>query len=619
MRRPPQQHASIVVMTSSEDRAPAAGGASDRVAGRSAGPAARRRGVLVVTLGVLAVPAGVAAASLVVASDLVDRPGLTAFVTLLAGWAFVAGGLVAWTRQPDNRIGALMVLAGFLVLAGSLTSTDSAVAFTVGLLAAPVADAVAAHLLLAFPDGRLHSRAERMLVVAAYADVTVLQVGMLLFMDYRTARGCPCPRNLLFSVQDDAVHSGLMTVQRLLATLTVAGVIVVLARRWRSATAPQRRSLGPVFWTGAVTVLLTGGSLLANQVSDGPAGRYLGLAATAALAFVPLGFLVGLLRSRLARAAVGDLVIELGQPMAPGQLRDALARALGDHSVELAYRLSDSDDYVDLAGRRVELPAGSAARTVTFVHRQGRRIAAVVHDASLNDDPTLVEAACAAAGLALENERLQAELRARLAELQASRTRIVQAGDTERRRLERNLHDGAQQRLVSLSVALGLAESRLPADPQLAQAMLTGARQELGLALAELRELARGIHPAVLTDHGLHVALEAVAARAPLPVDLDVPPGRLPEPVEAAAYYLVCEAVANSTRYAHAQGVSVTVARQDGRVVVTISDDGVGGADPSAGSGLRGLADRVEALDGRLSVSSPPGGGTTIEAVIPCG
>jgi signal transduction histidine kinase len=354
-------------------------------------------------------------------------------------------------------------------------------------------------------------------------------------------------------------------------------------------------------------------------LSNSSTSTYLGLAAGLALAFVPLGFLVGLVRSRLAHAAVGELVIELGHTMAPGQLRGALARALGDPSLELAYRLPDSDTYVDIDGRRFELPADGAAQAVTYVEREGRRIAAVVHDASLADNASLVEAACAAAGLALDNERLQADLRARLDDLQSSRARIVAAGDTERRRLERNLHDGAQQRLLSVSFALGLAESRLPTDPEGARAIVVTARDELGQALEELRELARGIHPAVLTSRGLGVALKALAMAAPLPVDIAVPPGRLPEPVEAAAYYLVAEAVANATKYAHARGVKVAMSRRDGHVAVIVIDDGVGGADPSAGSGLRGLADRVEALDGRFSVTSPPGGGTTIQASIPCG
>jgi len=204
-------------------------------------------------------------------------------------------------------------------------------------------------------------------------------------------------------------------------------------------------------------------------------------------------------------------------------------------------------------------------------------------------------------------------------ELQASRARIVQAGDAERRRLERNLHDGAQQRLVTLTLALRLAESRLESDANEARRILGGANEELALALAELRELARGIHPAVLTDRGLGPALEALAVRAPLPVELvGVPAQRLPEPVEAAAYYLVAEALTNVAKYARASAVTVRVTRENGRVVVDISDNGIGGADPTRGSGLRGLSDRVEALNGQLQVESPPGAGTRLRAEIPC-
>jgi signal transduction histidine kinase len=255
---------------------------------------------------------------------------------------------------------------------------------------------------------------------------------------------------------------------------------------------------------------------------------------------------------------------------------------------------------------------------VTVVERDGRRVAAVVHDAALTDDPGLLDAALAAAGLALENERLQAELRARLEDLRASRARIVAAADVERRRLERNLHDGAQQRLVSVSIALGLARSTLAAKPADAAEIVTTAQRELGDALAELREIARGIHPAVLTAQGLAPALEALAGRVPVPVELEVEPVRLPDAVEAAAYYVVTESVTNVVKYASASRAVVTVARREGEVVVTVADDGRGGADPGAGSGLRGLADRVEALDGRLLVVSPPGEGTTVTAVLPC-
>ena len=217
-----------------------------------------------------------------------------------------------------------------------------------------------------------------------------------------------------------------------------------------------------------------------------------------------------------------------------------------------------------------------------------------------------------------EVHRLNAELHARLEDLAASRARIVTAGDVERRRLERNLHDGAQQRLVTLSLSLRVALSKLDSDPAAARATLAGASEELGLALDELRELARGLHPAVLSERGLRAAVETLAGRAPVPVDIaDVPDGRLPEPVEAAAYYLIAEALTNVTKYAQASTVRVRVAATEASVVVEVTDDGVGGADPSTGSGLGGLADRVEALGGSLEVQSPAGVGTTLRAVIP--
>jgi PAS domain S-box-containing protein len=217
-----------------------------------------------------------------------------------------------------------------------------------------------------------------------------------------------------------------------------------------------------------------------------------------------------------------------------------------------------------------------------------------------------------------EVHRLNAELHARLEELAASRARIVTAGDVERRRLERNLHDGAQQRLVTLALTLRVVLAKLDTDPAAARAALAGAGDELALALDELRELARGLHPAVLSDHGLRAAVAMLAGRAPIPVDIaEVLDERLPEPVEAAAYYLIAEALTNVTKYARASEVRVRVAANEASVFVEVSDDGAGGADPAAGSGLRGLADRVEALGGSLAVESPAGAGTSLRAEIP--
>jgi PAS domain S-box-containing protein len=217
-----------------------------------------------------------------------------------------------------------------------------------------------------------------------------------------------------------------------------------------------------------------------------------------------------------------------------------------------------------------------------------------------------------------EVHRLNAELHVRLDELAASRARIVTAGDVERRRLERNLHDGAQQRLVSLSLSLRVAQAMLDSDPAGARAALADASDQLAVALDELRELARGLHPAVLSERGLRAAVEVLAGQVPVPVEIaDIPEERLPEPVEAAAYYLIAEALTNVTKYAQASAARVRVAASDASVVVEVSDDGVGGADTATGSGLRGLSDRVEALGGALEVVSPAGGGTSLRADIP--
>jgi signal transduction histidine kinase len=300
-------------------------------------------------------------------------------------------------------------------------------------------------------------------------------------------------------------------------------------------------------------------------------------------------------------------------------LREALADALGDPTLQLVYWRESAGHHVNREGHRVDLPVAGSGRAFAEVERDGKRVGAIVYDAALRDDPSLVRAAAAAAALQLENERLEAELRARVEELQTSRARLVEVSIGERRRLERDLHDGAQQRLVALSLQLGLARRKLEDDPDLGGRLLDAARGELDRALAELRELARGIHPAVLTDRGLGAALEALAQRAPLPVDLDeMPDDRLPSAVEAAAYFVVAESLTNVAKYSGAQHASVRVGRLDGFAVVEVSDDGVGGADPAAGTGLRGLADRLAALDGRLEVHSPPGGGTVIRANIPC-
>jgi signal transduction histidine kinase len=335
---------------------------------------------------------------------------------------------------------------------------------------------------------------------------------------------------------------------------------------------------------------------------------------------VPLAFLVGLLRMHLARAAVGELVIELGESPPPARLRDALARTLGDPSLRLAFWLPEANGYVTPDGQPFQLPAAGSGQMVTLVEQLERPLAALVHDPALADDPRLVDAVRAAARLELERERLHAELRTHLDELWASRRRIVEAADTERRRIERNLHDGAQQRLISVSFTLGLALAQLRGGPDRSadvSATITGAMAELRRGLDELRDLAHGIHPAILAQQGLREAVASLAEAAPLPVAVRIPADRYRPMVESVAYYVACEGLANAVRHARASRVQVTAHARAGWLVLEVTDDGAGNATTARNTGLRGLADRVAAVGGRFEVRSPAGAGTRLRAQLP--
>ena len=797
----------------------------------------------------------VGAGALAFTSDHEDDPLPVLSIAIPVGLTFVGAGLYAWHRRPENRTGPLMALVGYTWFFGGLLESDNAWLFTAGLVLGTANFAFLVWLVLAYPTGRLETRLNRALVAAAF----VLTIGgsllLSLFEDEPISDCANCPQNALLVADYERIAGAIAAALVASSVVALLLIVLVLARRWRAASRPLRRALAHVFFTGGITMVLVCALLVADTLETG-ADEILYWVLLGSLLSVPIGFLLGLLRSRLARAGVSRLVVELGERTGPAELRDAIARALNDPSLEIGYWLREQNSFVDDAGRPLDPPPPGGTRTSTVVERRGRPVACLLHDSVLKDDPALLEAVTAAAGLALENERrlqalaaserrtralldaipdlmfrirrdgtyvdfevksedslatppdqiigrtvrerlppnvadllmgsieravdgegvqtceydlvvagrlrhfegrvaasggdevllivreitarkeaqaaLEAErdlvrtivdtapsvfcgvdsegriirynrtlerlsgipdddrTRGRLfwevfvvpedaeeyerqwragvagdtaehqsrfrtadggeavvawtvrwypgeggadrylisgmdvtvrkqqeEELRASRARLVEAGDQERRRLERNLHDGAQQRLVSLSLALRLAKSRLKASPDEADRMLELAGEELNRALEELRELARGIHPAVLTDRGLAPALEALAARSPVPVDVQTPDERLPQQVEAAAYFLVSEALANVAKYAQASSVAVNVERSDGRVVVEVSDDGVGGADPDTGSGIRGLADRVSALDGRLDVESPRGGGTRIRAEIP--
>jgi len=818
----------------------------------------RGRLVAAVTLGALLYAGAVV---LVAVADL-ENPRLAVVVAVLAGLSFTIAGAFAAATRPENRTGAQMLAVGLLWSLGALQVTNGSLPFTLGYLLGGLAFVAFGHLILSYPTGHLHP-GDRWLVWGVLMTVIVGPLLVTLFDPTPIPTCDTCPKSAFLVSDSPRLASAAGVVLALGAAAIGAAFIVRLVRRYRQATPPLRRVIGPVYlFTIVSLVTLVASSLIATVSAS--AGFVVELAALASLALMPVAFVAGVLRTRLARAGIADLAIAIGNGT---PLRDALADALGDPSLQLAYWSPERERWVDEEVRTLSDPIAKGAHAATFVEQGGRRVAALIHDRTLTEQRELVDAVAATVSIAFEKERLQAEVRAqyrfletiintvpsllsvvdtqgrfrnfnraveiasglddreridgayfwdvfisheereamierfhqaapdfveaeyentftdakgqerviawrtaplvdesdnvvrivaggidisdrkrrevdlqrqrdfantvadtipsfivitdregrivsnganrafcdafgrrieelagmsildlvdphdefsaRIAiagaangvaqveretawigrdgrqltvawtatpildqrgaarvlvsgmdvserkrqeeEVRASRSRIVAATDAARRRLERNLHDGAQQRLAALSLSLRLAESRLPDDPAQAAELLKAARDELARALDELRELARGLHPNVLTDRGLGPALESLVVRSPFPVEVEVTGERLAPAIEAAAYYVAAEALANVAKYAHAESAGVRITEDDerGEVVVEVTDDGIGGADPARGSGLKGLEDRVAALDGTLEVESPLGVGTRIRARIP--
>jgi signal transduction histidine kinase len=542
---------------------------------------------------------GALAALAITRSDHIEHSALSIAFLLAIGAAWVATGLFAAARRPNNRTGTLMAWTGIAWLLNGFVGLNAPALFTAAVLCSNLYLAAFVHLLLAYPEGRIR-RAHRKLVAAVYA-LAVIGPMPILMSGQPACDGCP---ESVIRVTDSPTPGDLGDVLTTAAGVgLVAALILILIRRWRGASAPRRRTLAPLLWSGMALLVLVAGTLSAQTVAGDQVPGVLSGAGQLVFASVPFTFLIGLLYGRMAHAdAVSELLVKLGEASSTDGLRCLLADALDDDSLQLLYWVDGA--WVTRDGKPAELPA-----SWTPVELDGQRIGAIVHDKSL--EPELLASVAAAASLAMRGERLEAALR-------RSRARIVEAGLKERRRLERNLHDGAQQRLVALSLTLRIAQNQIAKSPEKAAKMVGEAQEELTRALEELRELARGIHPAVLSDRGLQAAVEALAVRSPLPVKLvEAPPERLPEPVEAAAYFVIAEALTNVVKYANASSATVSVRRVNGHAEVEVRDDGVGGADPGRGTGIRGLVDRVGALDGTLALDSPPGSGTTLRAEIP--
>jgi signal transduction histidine kinase len=544
---------------------------------------------------------------------------------LVPGLAFLVCGHIAWVRRPADRIGPLMIAVGFAWYAGTASASEIHLVDRTTHAFQGYYDALLAWLILAYPYGRLRWRPSQLVVGVFF----VILAARTLF------------RFTVFPWSPDLDVSDAFAVERYIADVTLrdqgdalfrvliailaAAVLLLVVARLRVETAAGRAIAGPILLGGvgfATGILVeTIGLMVPTGFAERRAAWDLGQWLTVGTASViPIAFLFGLGQDRIARGRVADLVVGLGGPTpAPEDLQAALATALGDPSLTIAYPVPGTGRFVDTAGRVVGLPSDDASdRAVTRVARGGRTIAAILHDPALTERRELLTSVSAAAGLALENERLHAELQAQLAEVRASRARIVAAGDAERRRVERDLHDGAQQRLVTLALALQMARARVDDRDAEMTKMLDRAGAELERALAELRELARGIHPTVLTEDGLAAAVDVLAERAPVPVATSVPDRRFDPPIESAAYFVVAEGLTNVAKYARQASAWVEIRHDAGTLHVEVRDDGPGGADPYPGSGLQGLADRVAAVGGRLTVESPADRGTTIRAEIPC-
>jgi signal transduction histidine kinase len=541
-----------------------------------------------------------------------------AVAIVAVAWCFVAAGLVAWGRRPDNHVGPLMVAAGFALLLRQFRYSHDALTFTVFFALGEVGYVLAVHSALAYPAGRVSRVLELDLLQVAYAVAVVFPVAILLVHSPhgRLLTLSPLPRRSLVNVADDDRLA--IDLQKAYDLILYGGLaaafIVVTVQRLAAATLRARRMLAPLLLAACAIALRAVFETVFTFVSRPLAYDYLFWWQIAAFMALPLALLAGLLRARLARATVGDLVLEL-ERTPPDGIRDALARALRDPALEVAFWLPEQRAYADASGRAVELPEERSSRAVTRLDDDDRPLAALVHDRSLLEEQRLVDAAGAAARMALVNARLKAELNAQLLEVEESRERVAAAAGDERRRLERDLHDGAQQRLVALALQLRIAQRRFggTADPAV-EAILNASVDQLQAAVVELRDLAHGANP--VTD-GLTRAIESLAARTPLVVSVDVPDLQLPPQVEAAAYFVACEALANTVKHAQASRVSVSARQAAGVLTIEVADDGIGGASGD-GFGLRSLADRVAALGGGLRVESEPGQGTRVIGEIPC-
>jgi signal transduction histidine kinase len=551
-----------------------------------------------------------------------DRTDAQLVSDLLGGWAFMVTGLIAWRRLPERRIGPISIAVGFAWFVGSYGPSGSP---AVRYLAESFQGwfvPLTAWLALAYPSGRVRLRSGRAVLVAWFALQAAWTVARLALVVPLAWYPCAtCPESAVAFAWTQSVLAVIGPAFGALFAVCGVATVVILANRLRRATPVGRRRLLPVALAGVLISASLAAVEIERILDTGLLPHGLAPAVLNALSIaVAAAVLAGLLAEQASRSAVADVVGGLDDRSSIASLQAALRAALGDPSLRVLAWDAAAGVYVDEQGAPADRPETDERQGVMGLGDPSRPLAVVVHDAALLDDPGLASAVRAAVRLHLENARLEAEVRRQLEDVRASRARLVEAADTERRRLERDLHDGAQQRLVGLALDVRRARARLgdDADPALVAA-LEDAATDVTLAIEELRELARGIHPSILTEGGLGPALESLSLRSRMPVDLkeDLSGSRFPPAVEGTAYFVVAEGLTNAARASGASSVRVRASRRNGVLTVEVADDGNGGADPTRGSGLRGLDDRVRAIGGTLRIESEAGGGTRLLAELP--
>ena len=541
--------------------------------------------------------------------------------------ALIGVGVYALTSRNQARMGALLIGLGLFTGLWLLNGSSNRVLFTIGALCAAATPTLYAYLVLAHPDGRLELPTERRLVWGLGGFLTLAWI-----VAYVVSRQPPlntplmmctphCPRNVLsfdLAIRVGEPWTGLMVAGWV---AIVCGPPILLLRRARSASAPLRRSLTPVGVAATTSAVLLIVSLLLRSTGaplhTAFAAAYLEMSALAITAAI----LIGLSQERLF---IGEALVDFVNELGTGPADDPqalLASAMRDPSLTIAYRRPGAGTYVNSLGESVtELPKD---RAITWIERRGLPVAAVMYDPELADQERFVQAAGSAALMGLEKAQLEADLRASVADLEASRVRLMEAANLERRRLERDLHDGVQQELTALRIKLDLVAEKIDESPLEGERMLASVGKQMDAVLQQLRLLARGIYPSVLNEHGLVDALRSMALNSPISVVVrGIAIGRYREDVEVAVYFCCLEAIQNVVKHAGPDAEATIHLWQEGpRLFFEVRDSGRGFdlAEANRGAGLTNMRDRIEAVGGNLTITSSPGHHTSVRGAVPVG